>query len=603
MRAVVGAGFTAVVLAAATTTFTLVPSSGVTKVAKPSTHSVAAATQASLRSPTQKVAGPQHWCNSNGVTCAEPYQNPEDFPAYQQLVKRGVNIQSYIGHDEPAMIFYSHTPGSGNNAAYRMILPKDPPTKPQQDGSGGTYNFQHHIAFWLGMIMCDPNGSPNPDGALVGHPTTPCKPDSDSNIFASTDPSNPHYFGVGPGQAFMEMQFYPPGWAAWPAGIGCTARQWCAALNIDTFNLNMNTQRQFNNDACLNTVGFEPVNFAFITKNGVATAPAGPTHPEHFTPDPSRTFLMNSGDQIRVHLFDTRAGFRVVINDFTTHRTGSMTASTANGFATTVFDPNATTCTVVPHAYHPMYSTSTQKTRVTAAAHSYNVSVSDEIGHFEYCAKVNNDALSSCAKPLGDDTNAPDNAGPAPEGDDVFCLPASQSLLIKIGGCLGSDGDFDGPSYMNTWPGSISNVTADRLLNHQPMRFTSPTTRGTNYDWMAFETDLPRIESDDSSFDTIPCQRHIVNPGDPNPGSGCVNPPPHANFYPIYTTTRIGGSCWWQEGGRYLPNTVKNFGGNSTKEFGPLLSLASPSAPFGTVSKRYNNFRRVMPGIECPVSR
>jgi hypothetical protein len=50
------------------------------------------------------------------------------------------------------------------------------------------------------------------------------------------------------------MQFYPPGWAPWPAGIGCTANQWCAALNIDTFSENQNTG-QFNNTACLNTVG------------------------------------------------------------------------------------------------------------------------------------------------------------------------------------------------------------------------------------------------------------------------------------------------------------------------------------------------------------
>ena len=65
--------------------------------------------------------------------------------------------------------------------------------------------------------------------------------------------------------------------------------QWCAALNIDTFSTNSNTG-QFNNTACLNTVGPEPVNFAFLTKNGVATAPANPQHPEHFTPDLTHDF-------------------------------------------------------------------------------------------------------------------------------------------------------------------------------------------------------------------------------------------------------------------------------------------------------------------------
>ena len=92
------------------------------------------------------------------------------------------------------------------------------------------------------MDMCDSQGSPNPDGtALDGHATPKCVPDSDSNIFASTNPSSPHYFGLGPGQAYTEMQFYPPGWVPWPDGNSCTAKQWCAALNIDTFSENQNT--------------------------------------------------------------------------------------------------------------------------------------------------------------------------------------------------------------------------------------------------------------------------------------------------------------------------------------------------------------------------
>ena len=107
------------------------------------------------------------------------------------------------------------------------------------------------------------------------------------------------------------MQFYPPGWVPWPAGIGCTANQWCAALNIDTFSENDNTG-QFNNTDCLNTVGPEPVNFAFLTKNGVATSPANPAasralHARTSTHD----FLMNPGDNLTVRLFDTANGLRV----------------------------------------------------------------------------------------------------------------------------------------------------------------------------------------------------------------------------------------------------------------------------------------------------
>ena len=96
-----------------------------------------------------------------------------------------------------------------------MVLPKDPPTRPRQNGSGGTDSFQLHPTFWLGMVMCDDQGSPNPDGAaLTGHPTVPCKPDSDSNIFDSQNPGSHRYFGLGPGQAYEEIQFLPAGLGA-----------------------------------------------------------------------------------------------------------------------------------------------------------------------------------------------------------------------------------------------------------------------------------------------------------------------------------------------------------------------------------------------------
>jgi hypothetical protein len=450
------------------------------------------------------------------------------------------------------------------------------------------------------MVMCDPNGSPNV-GGISGHPAVPCKADSDSNIFNSQNPNSPKYFGLGPGQAYKEMQFYPPGWAPWPSGIGCTAKQWCAALNIDTFQDNENTG-DFNNTACLNTVGPEPVNFAFVTKNGKSTAPGNPLHPEHFVPDPKRDFLMNSGDIVTTHLFDTPHGLKVTIVDHTTHTSGSMTASAANGFGSVVFDPKATTCTVTPLNYHAEFSTSTPLTRNVNAAHTYNVAFSDEIGHFEYCAKIGAD-LVSCAKPLGPDTNNPDNAGPDPAGDDDVCLPASASADVKIGGCLDIDGDFDGVAYTNSWPGSVSNPVADRLLHPTSELFTSPTTvRGSNFTAMAFESDISRNESPDTAFRVDnPCQRHLLNPSDPHPGQGCVNPPPNSVFYPFYTARRIGHHrCVWQEGGPYIPGTTSEFGGSAHAEFGPLLAVSYPAAPYGTVTKRYNDFRRILSRLPCP---
>jgi hypothetical protein len=540
--------------------------------------------------PTTRIAGLQHFCGSNGITCAEPATVWDELAGYDKAVRAGARVLPYIGHDEPAALFYSNKPGAGNNVSWNLTLPKDPPTRPKQDGSGGTYGFELHPTFWFGMVMCDPNGTPNV-GGIPGHPAKPCKPDSNSNIFASQNPHSPKYFGLGPGQAYEEMQFYPPGWVPWPSGIGCTAKQWCAALNIDTFQNNENTG-QLNNTACLNSVGPEPVNFAFLTKNGKATAPGGPLSPQHFVPVLSKDFLMNSGDNVTTHLFDTPNGLKVTVVDHTTHTSGSMTASAANGFATVNWAPKAKKCTTTPINYHAEYSTSTPQTRNVSAAHTYNIAFSDEIGHFQLCASVNpKSPIGACAKPLGSDTNDR-QVGPDPAGDDDFCLPGKASLDVKIGGCADIDGDFDSVPYGFNWPGSISNPTADRLLHPTSELFSSPTTGGSNFSQMAFEGDQSRNESSDTAFDVVnPCQRHVQNPSDPHPGVGCVDPPPNSNFYPFYTTRNTASGCMWQEGGPYIPGTTNEFGGSAQAEYGPLRVVTYPTAPYGLVTKRLNDFR------------
>jgi hypothetical protein len=451
------------------------------------------------------------------------------------------------------------------------------------------------------MVMCDPNGSPNPDGtALTGHATVPCKADSNSNIYENLNPKSSHYIGIGPGQAYEELQFYPPGWVNQPTGVGCTAKQWCAALTIDTFSDNENTG-QFNNTACLNKAGPEYQNFAFLTKNGKSTAPAAPGNPQHYVPVPAKDLLMNPGDTLTVHLFDTPNGLETSVADSTTGSSGLMTASAANGFGTVVFDPSATTCTITPNDFHPEFSTSSPLTRNVNAAHTYNIAFADEIGHFEYCAKVGTDANATCKRPLGADTNDGDTAGPDPSGDDVFCLPASASTLVKIGGCTNTDGDFDGVAYNFNWPGSISNHTADALLHPTSELFSSPTTGGKNFTSMGFESDISRNESSDTAFRvTTPCQRHVLNPMDPHPGVGCVNPPPNSYFYPFYTTRNTEHGCYWQEGGSYIPGTTNRFGGSAQREFGKIQIITYPTAPFGLLTKRLNDYRNTLSSVPCP---
>src|SRR4051812_33002189 len=58
---------------------------------------------------------------------------------------------NYVGHDEPALLFYSRTAGSGNSNTWDLRLPREAPVLPRQDGTGGTWNFQRSVAFWFGM--------------------------------------------------------------------------------------------------------------------------------------------------------------------------------------------------------------------------------------------------------------------------------------------------------------------------------------------------------------------------------------------------------------------------------------------------------------------
>ncbi|MBO0774918.1 MAG: hypothetical protein J2P34_01280, partial [Actinobacteria bacterium] len=360
----------------------------------------------------------------------------------------------YVGHDEPSALFYSNQAGSGNNSSYLLRLPRDPQLQPNNSGTGGVWNFQQHPAFWFGMAMCDTQSFPEFNNST-------CPRDSDSNIFASTDPSSPKFIGRHTGAAYMEMQFYPPGWAPWPAGVSCDPTQWCAALTIDSFN--SSSAGVNNNAACLNTVGVEPVNFAFITKTGRPQAPPDPTKATlaTFTPNKAKDLFMNPGDLISVSLGDTGSGFRVMLHDRTTHQSGFMTASARNGFGQVLYQPGSSSCNSAPYSFHPMYSTSGPNTRVVWAAHSYNVAFSDEIGHFEYCNAVDTSTGSCTAAGVTESNGQLDN-------DDFGCFAGSQSLLVNVNGCIATDGDFDGPEYSAAGWAPSPNTP-------QPIAFTSPT--------------------------------------------------------------------------------------------------------------------------------
>ena len=477
---------------------------------------------------------------------------------------------TYTGHDEPSVLFYSNKSGAGSNMTYQLTLPTDPPKQPQQDGRGSTWGFQLHPAFWFGLAMCDSQSYPEW--------TNTCPAASDSNIFASGDPHSPRFVGHHPGTAFMELQFYPPGWAPWPAGISCDPTKWCGALTVDSLTESPTT---LNNDDCLERAGEEYVNFAFLTLSGKPHGAPSPLQADanSFTPNHATDLFMDSGDRLTVKLADTPSGLRTIVQDKTTGKKGWMTASAGNGFAQVNYRPTAKTCSQKPYNFHPMYQTSTPRTYVPWAAHTYNVAFSDEIGHFEYCNAVH-------PKPIGDCTS-PGRGDGKVDADDSPCFDKTISLLVPITGCIGVDQDFDGTPYRRTWPGTFHSPSRDRAQHPTSELFSSPVFNGgTNYGRVAFETDLPAIE-----FATKPACDVFT-------GDGCVNPPKGSVFYPFYSTVKVGKSCMWGEGGPYLPNAINTFGGSSATEYGKLFSSVFPTS-FTSSARGFFNFQRVLPSNPC----
>jgi hypothetical protein len=432
----------------------------------------------------------------------------------------------YIGHDEPSIRFLSAHPGSGNNVTFTERLPRDPAAPPtlNKPGHPVTHWFELSLAPWYGMSICDPKS----------YPQTRCTPNSDTNA--------PHANFPGGGAAFMEMQFYPPGFAPFADSISCDNTHWCAALTIDSLEARANGSM---NNACV-----EPVNFAFIQRNGVPAGPPSPQLADAATFTPNRhTLLMNPGDVIRTHMFDANLGggrhaLKIRLDDLTTGQSGFMVASAANGFMnTSIFD-----CSGTPFNFQPLFNTARPQNSIGWSVLLSGILSEYEVGHFIPCRTVTGPlsltgAITDTAWSICH--GAYENAAP-PDGPTT--VEPTDALCYRVGdthggtvppnlvtGCLddftqNGDLDFDGTSYYPNYPNSLT-----------PGRFPSPilqrqptTVGGTRYSALQFETDLPASE-------ITTCQ----------PGSlaGCTVPPAGpGHFYPYWTQARVGGQCVWEFG-------------------------------------------------------
>jgi hypothetical protein len=481
----------------------------------------------------------------------------------------------YVGHDEPSVKFISSRPGSGNTMTYVMKLPRDPAKHPTANGSVVDYG-QLSPAPWFGLPICDPKS----------YPQNPCKPDSDSNSGLISDPN-------AAGSAFSELQFYPPGFTPpWTDGVSCSKTKWCGAMTIDSLACSFNFATCNNN--CI-----EPVNFAFYQTNGVPTGPPSPQLANAHTFTPNRhTLMFNAGDVIVTSISDPPQGYTVVVRDLTTHQTGFMTASAANGFMNT----NMADCSGTPHTFHAEYNTAKQPNQVPWAALEGGVLMQQEIGHGEVCNSVKNqdpavnpagatgytdpkvyDTCNGGAEgqgakgegpcsattglcqnattqgpngPVACPTNDP-STGALCEFADGYCFKqgtrtafingAPVTEFSRANECFqdrfqNGDLDYDGQAYLPDWPNGSPNFPTT-------FQYVGPFQRnGQPYPQIQFETDAAGSEA--------LC--------DVATGVGCTAPPIGAKFYPFWSLSptsgsKLGTSCVWNFGNDQ-PNTINDFG-------------------------------------------
>jgi hypothetical protein len=254
--------------------------------------------------------------------------------------------------------FISSTAGSGNTMTYFMRVPHDPKKKATNNGKV-VDAAELSPAIWFGLPLCDPKS----------YPQNPCTPDSDTN----TGLNSP----TDAGSAFMELQFYAPGFTG-PDEPGCLRTKWCSALTIDS------VESQFN-FVNLNPNCMEPQNIAFLQRNGVPAGPPSPQLSNAKTVTPNReTLTYNPGDVLKISISDPSAGFTTRVTDLTTHQSGFMVASAHNGFANTDFK----TCNGTFHTFHAEYSTAMKQKQVPWAALEGGVLMQEEIGHAETCSSL-----------------------------------------------------------------------------------------------------------------------------------------------------------------------------------------------------------------------
>ena len=183
------------------------------------TNSSVATSRSVPQNPTVRVAGPQHWCGTNGIDL------------HRAGARTGTSTPATTRRSQHGRAHHAATSATtSRRRCSTRTAPARATTSPTSCGCPRTRRRGpgRTAAAAPTASSCIPRSGSAWSCATTrarrtrtarrstGHATVPCKPDSDTNIYASPNPNSPHYFGLGPGQALH-------GDAVLPAGLGAVA--------------------------------------------------------------------------------------------------------------------------------------------------------------------------------------------------------------------------------------------------------------------------------------------------------------------------------------------------------------------------------------------
>jgi hypothetical protein len=297
----------------------------------------------------------------------------------------------FVSCNEPAVLFSSYRPGSGEPTRPGLTLSTDPPQAPTCSSPS---TFQLHPTPWFGMAIGD-SWSFSGRVSIYALASGASGVDLMRNLLSA-------------GVAQVETPYAHLARAAWPAGG-----------NVDGEVLT-------------------PICAFFFWQESVGTTPGVPQITSSPGPlestittfsGPGADFLPNRGARIII-VHNMAAGLQD-----STMLIGSRCVSTRSDYTSIFYD-----C-------HLMRSTSAAQARVTRAARVYFIACCNESSHGDLCERIDPN-ISTC---MGRNEDPPGDQEPA--GDDAGCFPSGSSLLLQIWGCLATSSGCAGVLCRPAWPG------------------------------------------------------------------------------------------------------------------------------------------------------